>query len=125
MHDTAQISGPDLLADYVRGGDDRAFAAVVALHERMVIGTAWRRTGDAELARDIAQEVFATFARSQSGMAHGSQYDRRLALYHHLSPSFQGSTIRSGAPFQGTTILHERRRRIKRPALAAVGGCAS
>src|SRR5262245_51669022 len=63
MHDTAQFSDADLLSSYVRVGDQRAFAAVVALHERMVIGTAWRRTGDAELARDIAQEVFATLAR--------------------------------------------------------------
>lgn len=63
MHDTAHIPDANLLADYVRHGDERAFAALVTLHERMVIGTAWRRTGDAELARDIAQEVFATLAR--------------------------------------------------------------
>jgi RNA polymerase sigma factor (sigma-70 family) len=63
MHDTAQTSDANLLAEYVRGGDESAFAALVTLHERMVIGTAWRRTGDAELARDIAQEVFATLAR--------------------------------------------------------------
>jgi RNA polymerase sigma factor (sigma-70 family) len=63
MHDTAHISDAGLLADYVKRGDERAFAALVDLHERMVIGTAWRRTGDAELARDIAQEVFATLAR--------------------------------------------------------------
>lgn len=63
MHDTAHISDANLLANYVRNGDEGAFAALVTLHERMVIGTAWRRTGDAELARDIAQEVFATLAQ--------------------------------------------------------------
>jgi RNA polymerase sigma factor (sigma-70 family) len=63
MHDTAYTSDGNLLADYVRGGDERAFAALVTLHQRMVIGTAWRCTGDAELARDVAQEVFAMLAR--------------------------------------------------------------
>lgn len=63
MHAAAQTTDADLLAGYLQHGDERAFATLVDLHERMVIGTAWRRTGDAELARDIAQEVFATLAR--------------------------------------------------------------
>src|SRR5262245_4163077 len=63
MHDTAQTSDAALLAAYIGNGDECAFGAIVTHHERMVVGTAWRCTGDAELARDIAQEVFATLAR--------------------------------------------------------------
>jgi RNA polymerase sigma factor (sigma-70 family) len=56
-------SDPELLCRYVREGCERSFAALVAAHEGMVVGTALRRTGDAELARDVAQQVFALLAR--------------------------------------------------------------
>jgi RNA polymerase sigma factor (sigma-70 family) len=69
MHETAHNCDADLLANYVRNGDERAFATLVNLHQRMVIGAAWRRTGDSELARDIAQEVFATLSRKASWLA--------------------------------------------------------
>ncbi len=53
----------DLLSRYMQAGDEGAFAALVRTHERLVIGTAARVTGDAELARDVAQQVFATLAQ--------------------------------------------------------------
>ncbi len=53
----------DLLSRYMLAGDERAFAALVRAHERLVIGTAARITGNAELARDVAQQVFATLAQ--------------------------------------------------------------
>ena len=48
-------SDPELLARYLRDGCERSFAALVDAHQRMVLGTALRRTGDAGLARDVAQ----------------------------------------------------------------------
>ncbi|HVO13261.1 MAG TPA: sigma-70 family RNA polymerase sigma factor [Vicinamibacteria bacterium] len=41
-----------------REGDTAAFARLVSLHERMVFNLAARLLGDAEEARDVAQEVF-------------------------------------------------------------------
>jgi len=46
------------LVERCRQGDPQAFARLVALHEGMVFNLAARLTGDAEEARDIAQEVF-------------------------------------------------------------------
>jgi RNA polymerase sigma factor (sigma-70 family) len=56
-------SDPELLGRYVREGCEQSFASLVEAHEGMVVGTALRRTGDAELARDVAQQVFALLAR--------------------------------------------------------------
>lgn len=53
----------ELLSRYMRVGDERAFASLVRAHERLVIGTATRITGNAESARDVAQQVFATLAQ--------------------------------------------------------------
>ena len=62
MH-TSTPSDADLLCRYMQAGDEAAFAALVRAHERLVIGTATRITGNAELARDVAQQVFATLAQ--------------------------------------------------------------
>jgi RNA polymerase sigma-70 factor (ECF subfamily) len=50
-----------LLVARVRAGDDSALAAVYDEHADLVYGLARRVTRDEELARDIAQEVFAYF----------------------------------------------------------------
>ncbi len=60
---TIPLTDADLLARYLQAGDEGAFAALVRTHERLVIGTAARVTGDTELARDVAQQVFATLAQ--------------------------------------------------------------
>ena len=44
--------------DQARRGDLAAFDRLVRLHERMVHGTAWRLTGNADDASDIAQDAF-------------------------------------------------------------------
>ncbi len=46
------------LVERCRSGDGQAFARLVALHEGMVFNLAARLLGDAEEARDAAQEVF-------------------------------------------------------------------
>ena len=51
-----------LLARWARDGREDAFAELVQNYQRLVLGAAMRRTGDADLARDVAQQVFATLA---------------------------------------------------------------
>ena len=53
----------DLLSRYLQSGDESAFATLVHAHEGLVIGTAMRITGNVELARDVAQQVFAALAQ--------------------------------------------------------------
>src|SRR5580658_564092 len=53
-----------LLRDYVEGGSDRAFSALVNRHFNLVYATALRiANGDAHLAQDVAQSVFTDVAR--------------------------------------------------------------
>jgi RNA polymerase sigma-70 factor (ECF subfamily) len=52
------------LVEGCRRGDPHAFARLVALHEGMVLGLATRLLGDAEEARDLAQEVFLQVYRT-------------------------------------------------------------
>jgi RNA polymerase sigma factor (sigma-70 family) len=58
-----------LLTRFVREGSEGAFAELVGMHQAMVVGTALRRTGDAEMARDVAQQVFALLARKAAWLA--------------------------------------------------------
>jgi len=46
------------LIERARAGDDSAFGELVSEHEKTVLRTAWRLVGNAEDARDIAQEAF-------------------------------------------------------------------
>jgi RNA polymerase sigma-70 factor (ECF subfamily) len=52
------------LVDDCRRGDPQAFARLVGLHETMVFNLACRLLGDAEEARDAAQEVFLQVYRT-------------------------------------------------------------
>lgn len=52
------------LVESCRRGDAEAFARLVSLHEGMVFNLAARLVGDAEEARDIAQEVFLQVFRT-------------------------------------------------------------
>lgn len=55
----ATTAAADLvLVDRCRRGDPQAFARLVALHEGMVFNLAARLLGEAEEARDVAQNVF-------------------------------------------------------------------
>ena len=51
-----------LLVLWAIDGRQDAFAELVATYERLVLGAALRKTGDAEMARDVAQQVFAMLA---------------------------------------------------------------
>lgn len=52
------------LVDLCRKGDAEAFSRLVSLHEGMVYGLAIRLLGDAEEAKDLAQDVFLQVYRT-------------------------------------------------------------
>ncbi len=84
---TLSPSDAELLARYLRDGCEASFSALVAVHQRMVLGTAMRRTGDAELARDVAQQVFALLARKAAWLAGRES----LAGWLHRAASYLGA----------------------------------
>lgn len=53
----------ELLRDFVRQGDQPAFADLVGRHVNLVYGTALRKVDDAGAAQEICQDVFAALAR--------------------------------------------------------------
>ncbi len=54
----AEESGDARLVERARGGDDQAFALLVARYERKLVRVLHRLVHDEELARDLAQETF-------------------------------------------------------------------
>ena len=59
----------ELLRDYVRDRCQDAFAELVRRHIDLVYATAHRRTGNAELARDVTQTVFTALARKAQSLS--------------------------------------------------------
>lgn len=57
------FSDHELLARFASGREEKAFRALVDRHLPAVWAVAQSRTGDAEAARDLAQEAFALLAR--------------------------------------------------------------
>ena len=55
---SAEESGDARLVERARGGDDRAFAALVARYETKLVRVLARFVHDEETARDLAQETF-------------------------------------------------------------------
>jgi len=61
----ARVPASDVgLVERCRAGDPQAFARLVAVHEGMVFNLAARLLGDAEEARDVAQDVFLQVYRT-------------------------------------------------------------
>ncbi|MES2706423.1 MAG: sigma-70 family RNA polymerase sigma factor [Verrucomicrobiota bacterium] len=66
-----EAEDPALLRDYVEHASERAFAELVRRHLPHVYAGALRRVnGDRALAADVAQTVFADFARKAPGLTH-------------------------------------------------------
>lgn len=100
-------SDAELLARYLREGCEASFGALVAAHQRMVLGAAVRRTGDVELARDVAQQVFALLARKAAWLAGRES----LAGWLHQAASYLGARA----------VRSEARARARHEALAREG----
>lgn len=80
-------SDSDLLRDYEKRGQQTAFSAIVERYQLMVVGTAFRKTGNFETARDVAQEVFAALARKAGlliGRASLGGWLHQAAVYESL-----------------------------------------
>src|SRR2546427_7475115 len=61
----------ELLRNFVRSGDQAAFAAVVRRHLDLVYATALRKVADQGAAEEVAQNVFAALARKAWRFAAG------------------------------------------------------
>ena len=59
----SQFTDSTLLRHYVADGNEAAFGELVVRYQNLVLGAAYRKSGDLELARDVAQQVFAALAR--------------------------------------------------------------
>ena len=90
------MSDDALLREYVAHGSQTAFAQLVDRHVHLVYSTARRLVGDAHLAEDITQQVFALLARKAS----------RLDSQTILSGWLYRTTRNLGAE----TVRRERRR---------------
>jgi len=99
-----------LLADYLDGGCSEAdFSRLVARVGGMVYGSALRRTGDAQLAEEVMQNVFAILARKAE------------ALRRH--PSLAAWIFQTTRYEAAKAMRTEKRRRKKLEALAEDLAC--
>jgi RNA polymerase sigma factor (sigma-70 family) len=57
-----------LLTNYATTGSEQAFSALVSRHINLVYSVALRRTGDPQLAEDVAQKVFSLLATKARGL---------------------------------------------------------
>jgi uncharacterized protein (TIGR03435 family) len=64
-----ELSDADLLAQYVRGDSEPAFAELVTRHIGLVHSVALRCTASPEHAQDITQAVFVILARKAAGLS--------------------------------------------------------
>ncbi len=93
-----------LLSNFVATRSEAAFCALVKQHIDMVIGVAMRRTGNREMAEEVAQNVFTILARK----AHRLKAGTGLAGWLHRTSVFESAKA----------VRSERRRIRKIEALA-------
>ncbi|HYE32682.1 MAG TPA: sigma-70 family RNA polymerase sigma factor [Methylomirabilota bacterium] len=118
-----------LLKQFVKTQDDAAFAALVAKHQAWVIALAARRLGgDLTLAKDAAQEVFATLARRAGSIDPNTltrflhqhacyitanlvrsekRRKRREAIASELREAASAEAPESGVPAELFTFIHQ------------------
>ena len=92
-----------LLARWALENSEQAFAEIVRNYERLVLGAALRRTGNVELARDVAQQVFTTLASKA-----------RLLMGR---PSIAGWLYRAASHIAARTAQSERRWQARQQSL--------
>jgi len=67
-----ETGGRDSALEAARTGDRAAFDLLMRRHERLVLGTAYRLTGNLEDAQDASQEVFLRLYRNLGKMEAGN-----------------------------------------------------
>ncbi len=85
------------LVDRAKGGDGRAFEALVRRYERWVFTLALRMVGDRGDAEDVAQEVFLKAYRGLQGFRGGSRFSTWLysIASHHCLNHLAGRASRT------------------------------
>src|SRR5258705_8745723 len=98
---------PELLERYLDQNSDAAFAELVRRHFDLVYAAATRQlAGDAELARDVAQTVFADLAKKARSLTNRAS----LAGWLYTSTHFAAAKVVRG----------ERRRRDREQTALAI-----
>ena len=120
-------SDAELLSRYLREGCEASFAALVQAHQRMVLGTALRRTGDAEMARDVAQQVFALLAQKRYGWpareSRGWCIGRRLSRGAGCARRSAGASAARSAGAESAGMVSDAREwSVLDDELSALGG---
>ena len=83
-----------LLERFARAGDEDAFGQMVERHAPMMRGVVLRATGDAALADEVTQTVFAILARTAGALGHEA-----VAGWLHRTPLRQArNASRKAAP---------------------------
>jgi RNA polymerase sigma factor (sigma-70 family) len=119
-----QLDDMTLVREYAASQSETAFAQLVARHLNFVYSSAVRRTGDVQLAGDVAQAVFIILARKAGTLAKG--WPRRLVA--ELNPLGGGGTAATSltgwlyrtTQFAAADALKQRRRRQQREQEAYV-----
>src|SRR6266853_5616722 len=83
------VTDAELLRDYQCEGNQWAFCTLVERYQAMVLGTAFRRTRNLELAREVAQEVFAALARKARTLANRTS----LAGWLHQAAVYEAAHV--------------------------------
>jgi RNA polymerase sigma factor (sigma-70 family) len=99
----SSLTDAQLLRDYARTGSERAFGELVSRHTNLVYSAALRQTNDAELAREITQDVFTDLARKAATVAAPLPDDASL-----------GGWLYKGTRYLTLNALRDERRRVAR-----------
>src|SRR5262245_31458493 len=87
------MSDSQLLRAYSRDGSEAAFAELVARHTDLVYSAALRQVNSPDLARDVAQSVFADLARKARSLAGKMEDEQSLVGWLYRGTRFAASTL--------------------------------
>jgi hypothetical protein len=89
-----KMQDAELLREYVRNGSETAFAELVKRYVDLVYCSARRQLGDAQLAEEVAQNVFACW-RAKPGPSEANRCSSAGCIGPHAS-SRRGLSAPSG-----------------------------
>ncbi|MDB6076261.1 MAG: sigE 1 [Akkermansiaceae bacterium] len=97
-----------LLRRYAESADQAAFRALVERYSGLIHGVAMRRSGDADLAADVSQNVFAALARKSRSLVRGQGLPSVGAWLHRAATLETKSRLRARAlARQRHRMIHE------------------